>query len=77
MTEHKICKGCRWNKYPLCEGTVMNNGKFMNIENLEKGFECGQKDNLEVSDLIPKKTELELRIDALEERINTLEELSK
>ena len=73
--ENKICKGCQYNKYPLCEGTKMFDGNYMNIENLRKGFECGQKDYPELKDFSIKiKTTLELKIEELEEKINRLEE---
>jgi hypothetical protein len=71
--EHKICKGCRWNKYPLCEGTRMDTEKFMNIENLKTNFKCGQKDRDNIDDLsFRPKTEIELRIEALEEKTKDL-----
>ena len=75
MTEHKICKVCKWNKYPLCEGTKMFDGEFMNIEKLKPGFKCGQKDLPDVKDFsIKTKTELELKVEMLENKINELEE---
>jgi len=74
MVEHEVCIGCQWNKYPLCEGTKMADGKFMNIENLKPNFQCGQKDVVELTDFsIVKKSDLELRIDDLELRIAELE----
>ena len=76
MTEHEVCKGCQWNKYPLCEGIKMFNGEFMNIENIRPVFECGQKDILEAKDLsITVKSPLELKIEELEARITGLERL--
>ena len=78
MGEHKVCKGCGWNKYPLCEGTIISNGEFLNIENLKPGFECGQKDELKINDFSIKiKPELELRIEALEEKTKDLTEMTK
>lgn len=65
----KICDGCPWNRYPICEGTKMEDGRFMNIENLKPLFECGQKDIAVMSDFTIKKTELEL----LKERVEVLE----
>ena len=73
MTEHEICKGCQWNKYPECLGTKMFTGEFMNIENIRPGFECGKKDRLESTDLsIEIKNPLELKIEELEARIDEL-----
>lgn len=75
MTEHKICKGCKYNRYPLCYGTKMYDGEYMNIENLKESFNCGQKDEPELTDFsIKTKSELELRIEELELKINKLEE---
>ncbi len=74
MVEHEICKGCKFNKYPLCEGTKMFDGNYMNIENLNDGFVCGQKDKSELTDFSTvKKSSLELKVEELESRINTLE----
>ena len=74
MTEHKICEGCQWNYYPECYGTIMGDGKYMNIENLSKGFECGQKDINILTDLsITEKSELEKRVEILEEKTKDLE----
>ena len=74
--EHKVCKDCIWNRYPECYGTIMDNKKYMNIENLRTGFRCGQKDRLEVDDLsFKEKTDLELKTEDLEERIKKIEEL--
>ena len=73
MTEHKVCKGCRWNKYPECLGTIMMDGIFMNIENLKIGFECGQKEDDKMMDFsIKPKSDLELRVEALEEKTKDL-----
>jgi len=76
MVEHKTCKGCPYNHYPLCYGTIMLDGSYMNIENQKECFQCGQKDK-EVTDFsIEKKSELELRVEELETKINSLEEKS-
>lgn len=69
MTEHKECKECQWNKYPLCEGTVMPTGKFMNIEYLTVGFNCGKKFT---DHSIKVKSDLELRVEKLEKDIKEL-----
>ena len=67
MVKHKVCKECQYNKYPLCEGTKMDTGNFMNIENLRPGFECGQKDDPNITDFSIKiKSDLELRVEVLE-----------
>ena len=74
MTEHETCEGCRYNKYPLCEGTKMEDGNFMNIENLRPIFNCGRKDSDNIMDFSIKfKSELELKIEGLEVRIVELE----
>ena len=44
MTIHKECLGCKWENYPTCKGTIMFDGEEMSIENLKKGFKCGQKE---------------------------------
>lgn len=52
----------------------MFDGNYMNIENLNDGFVCGQKDLAELTDFsIVVKTELELKIEELEARISNLE----
>lgn len=74
MTEHKICKGCKWNHYPECHGTIMGSGDYMIIEDRAENFECGKKDELEVTDFSIKiKSELELRVEELEGRLSELE----
>ena len=75
MREKEICKGCKWNHYPKCHGTILEDGSYPNIDNLRPGFDCGRKDGDTVKDWsIKKKTVLELRIEELENRIITLEE---
>ena len=74
MTENKICRECRWNKYPICEGIIMMNGNFMNIEKLRSSFKCGQKDKVDICDLMPKKSKIELKLEELEVKIKILEE---
>lgn len=71
--EHKKCKGCKWNKYPVCIGIIMSTGNFMNIENLRSIFQCGQKERDIVDDLTPKKSVLELKLESLENRLIELE----
>lgn len=74
MVEHEVCIGCPYNQYPLCYGTKMFDGNYMNIENLKGGFKCGQKDELELKDFsIKKKSTLDLKIEELEARIIELE----
>ena len=74
MTEHEICKGCNWNKYPLCEGIKMYDGNFMNIENLTDQFQCGLKDKKEmIYQSIVTKSEAELKIEDLEARLAAVE----
>ena len=61
----------------------MFDGSYMNIENLRVGFDCGQKDDIITIDFsVIKKTDLELRIEALEEKtkdltVEPLEEVRK
>ena len=51
----------------------MKTGNYMNIETLNEGFECGQKDDLELKDFSIKiKSDLELRIEVLEEKTKDL-----
>ena len=72
MTEHKICKGCFYNHYPECYGTKYD-GNYIKIDNLREGFECGQKNESKMFDLTPKKSDLELRMEELEEKTKDLE----
>ena len=74
MTIHKECLGCKWEDFPYCKGTKMFDGGFMNIENLSPNFDCGKKNEDEIMDLsyIPK-TQQELKIEELENRIKILE----
>ena len=74
MSEHKVCLECRWNDYPNCLGTIMDDGNYMNIENQRPGFQCGQKDDVNITDFsIVKKSVPELKIEELEARIMALE----
>ncbi|GAG34526.1 unnamed protein product [marine sediment metagenome] len=78
MIEHKICEECKYNKYPECLGTILEDGSFMNIEYLKNSFECGQKDQDNLMDFsIKYKTELELRVEELENKITILEEVKR
>lgn len=78
MPEHKVCKGCRWNGYPICLGTILDSGNNMNIENLRPGFQCGQKENSVINDLSIKiKLELDLKLEDIEARIKVLEDAGK
>lgn len=73
MVEHEVCNGCKNNNYPECLGTKMFNGNYMNIENLRPGFQCGQKDTDNITDFsIEVKSDLQLKIDDLQEQINNL-----
>ena len=52
----------------------MENGTEMNIENLRPLFNCGQKDDPIITDFSIKiKSEIELRIEALEEKTKDLD----
>ena len=73
---NEICKDCKWNKYPNCLGTILEDGSYLNIESgIEKEglFECGvkYKDTPMDFSIIPKT--LEERVKELEEKVNTLE----
>ena len=71
--EHKVCKGCQYNNYPTCKGIIMIDGNEMGIDNLRDVFQCGQKDEEHIVDFsIKRKTDLELRIEALEEKTKDL-----
>lgn len=73
--EHEVCKGCKWNNYPLCNGTIVD-GIKMNIEKLNIGFQCGVKDRESpyIYSKIPQKSDLELKIEELQNQINKLKE---
>lgn len=71
MVEHEICKGCQWNHYPLCYGTKMYDGKYMNIENLKPLFKCGQKDEDTMTDFSIKP---QTKLEDLETRLKVLED---
>jgi hypothetical protein len=77
MTEHEVCKGCQHNKYPICEGTTMEDKTKMNIENLHEEFDCGVKNMPNGVDLsfklLTKDEELEAEIENLKARITELE----
>lgn len=74
MPVHEVCKGCIWNQYPICEGIKMFDGNYMNIENQSPSFQCGQKYKTILVDLsIITKSEQELKMEDLEERIKVLE----
>lgn len=78
MTENKTCKGCKWNAYPICNGTILENGDKMRIDNLRPVFNCGVKDMDTISDSRPVHipTELELlreEVNELKGRITELE----
>lgn len=71
--EHKVCKGCKWNNYPTCKGTIID-GIEMNVEKLNDQFQCGVKDMINVYEISrsPSKSDLELRVEALEEKTKDL-----
>lgn len=72
MSENKLCVGCQWNGFPICNGRIGFNGEFERIDYLRPGFICGQKDRLEVDDLTPPKSTT-TKLEELESRINILE----
>ena len=74
MTEHKVCVGCKWNEYPLCKGSIMLDGNYMNIDKLHEEFQCGVKlrDTPKDHSIIEKS-----KIELLEDRIKVLEDAKK
>jgi glycine cleavage system regulatory protein len=75
MVQHEVCIGCRYNNYPECLGTIMDDGNPMNIENLRSGFQCGQKNEPEMMDFSIKiKSDLELKLEELEAKIKVLKD---
>ena len=77
MVELKICKGCNWNHYPECQGKIDEDGSFEKIDNLVKSYVCsGFRDTLETHSDVPIiiKTELELKVEELEEKVRALED---
>jgi hypothetical protein len=51
----------------------MGTGNEMNIENLSVNFQCGQKEDIEITNFsIKVKSDLELRIEVLEEKTKDL-----
>ena len=75
--EHPFCKGCQWNDYPNCKGTILSNSRFASINHLSKNFKCGQKDKTEVKSFKPTKSRYKLimeKITQLEDRIKVLED---
>lgn len=54
----------------------MEDGSEMNIEKLRSGFQCGQKDDNNITDFSIKfKSDLELKIDDLQEQINKIKKV--
>ncbi len=72
MTEHELCKGCKWNNYPICDGSIFDNVK-MDISNLDDDFKCGQKYEDLVDDQPAFQDTQKIRIEELEARILELE----
>jgi hypothetical protein len=73
--KHKLCNGCRWEAYPVCNGTI-EDGIKMNIENLPEDFICGRKDLTQAyigDSMNLSKSPFELMIKELETRIEELE----
>ena len=73
MAEKKICKECRWNNYPECEGTINVDGSKMRIDKLRPIFNCGQKDLSILTDFSQEKDANEQEISDLKARITQLE----
>ena len=73
MAEHEVCKDCRWNNYPICNGIKMEDDTLMNIENLRPLYSCVIKFQEEGMGFIKNKSEYELKIKEIEDRISVLE----
>ena len=74
MVVNEVCIDCQWNKFPLCDGTIDYLGTKMNIENLNEQFQCGQKNNSEISDDRNNNyLSIQERLNKLENRIQQLE----
>ena len=65
---HIVCKGCKWNNYPTCNGLIFD-GIPMNIENLKPLFICGTKDEDTSAEFKPTKSILETKITDLENEV--------
>ena len=77
MSENIVCKECKWNKYPECLGSLIN-GIPMAIDELSKGFTCGQKDKDVAYNQILYKNPIETmqeEIINLKERITEIEKI--
>lgn len=74
--EHPGCKGCQWNKYPECYAKIEKDGTYFRIDNLVKSYWCNGIDKV-YDDSIEGKSELELKIELLETRIEVLENAQK
>ena len=56
----------------------MSNGEEMNIENLRKGFQCGQRDDIKITNFsIIIKTNDQIKLEDHEQRIKVLEAAKK
>ena len=73
MVEHKICKGCNWNNYPLCNVSFIEENIKMRIDNLKPAFECGIKKSGVIDILYIKELSLKEEISDLKARILKLE----
>ena len=71
---HEGCKECKWNKYPECLCKIERDGSYFRIDNLVESYCCiGFRDGDKVyDDSIKIKSDLEVRIDALEEKTKDL-----
>lgn len=72
MPEHEICIGCKWNNYPICNGTVINDVN-LRIDNLSPRFKCGVKDRdyIHYINTSLEKSEVEL----LQEQVVVIDDL--
>ncbi len=67
LTTSKLCDGCKWNKFPYCDGMIDQFGSKMRIDRLNEQFRCGQKDKDIVYIETVNKSELELLQEEVEE----------
>jgi len=75
MTEHEVCKNCKFNHYPECYGTILSDGSYMKIDDLRVDFACGQKLEEKATNFVSFKNtrykvflELENRVEILENK---------
>lgn len=73
---NKVCEDCKWNAYPECHGTILEDGSYLNIETgIEKDsmFVCGVKFRDNIFYLKPINNTVDQRVKILEEKLAQLE----